>query len=390
MFLQRKIFILAWFMIFYGITQGQDLHFSYYQFTPVDVNPAMSGAFSGSYRLNGIYSHKEMAATNHPFQTFAVSADAPIVRGLRKQDWIGVGLHADVLSHSGDIPTDLAGAGRDHVQTLSFIKIAASYHLALNKKQTRIFTLGLQMSNANRNYAFLNPGMTRVNMMYANMTDLDQQGLNNLKGTGGGSGGANQDQNIRYSYRDFRTGLLYNARGKNSDLKLGLAFNGLFRPYVGTSAMIPRRRLSQVLDPNNPGGISRPPKDSVDTRYLGLNFHGELTYDIDTRLSVVPSFFFYSLGPANAFNANTHVWYKVNPEKDFKAGLGLGMRNARDVLFFLGAQFGDYRAGIAYDMPISDKTIATGPVSGFEICITYLGKIYKKPKVEPVVFCPRL
>jgi hypothetical protein len=68
----------------------------------------------------------------------------------------------------------------------------------------------------------------------------------------------------------------------------------------------------------------------------------------------------------------------------------LGVRNNRDILLFLGAEFGDYRAGLAYDMPISSKTIATGPVGGFEICVSYLGKIYKKPKVKPVVFCPRL
>lgn len=381
----KRILVFALGIFWAGINFAQDLHFSYYQFTPVDVNPAMAGAFNGSYRINGIYSHKEMAVSQQAFQTFALSADAPIIRGLRKQDWVGIGVHADVLAHSGFIPEDNAGAGRNHIQNLSFIKIAGSYHLSLNKKQTRIFTLGIQMSNATRNYAFMNPGLTRVNMMFANMQDLDLNNFNNLRGSGGGGGNPNQDQNIRYNFRDFRTGLLYSQKTKKADLKLGVAFNGLFRPYIGTTALQP---AGSIFNPNRPN--TRPPRDSVETRYFGVNLHGELKYKVSDQLSVVPSFFFYSLGPANAFNANTHVWYQIDPEKDFKGGLGLGVRNTRDVLLFLGAEFGDYRAGLAYDMPISDKTIATGPVGGFEICISYLGKIYKKPKVKPVVFCPRL
>lgn len=379
------VFIVS--IYFTGVIFGQDLHFSYYQFTPVDVNPAMAGAFSGSYRLNGIYSHKDMALSRQAFQTFAVSADAPIIRGLRKQDWVGIGVHADILSHSGFMPDDIAGAGRNHLQNLSFIKIAGAYHLSLNKKQTRIFTLGIQMSNASRSYAFMNPGLTRVNMMFNNIQDQDLNNFNNLRGSGGTGGNPNQDQSIRYNYRDFRTGLLYNQKGKNTDLKLGIAFNGLFRPYIGTTALMPRSPIIPV--PGQPG-IQKPPRDSVETRSLGLNVHGELRYNVSEQLSVVPSFFFYSLGPANAFNANTHVWYQIDPEKDFKGGLGLGMRNTRDLLLFLGAEFGDYRAGLAYDMPLTSKTIATGPVGGFEICVSYLGKIYKKPKVKPVVFCPRL
>ncbi len=384
MFQLKKYIVLIIVCCMGNWVNAQDVHYSYYQFTPVDVNPAMSGAFNGSYRLNGVYSQKEIAATNgHHFYTYSLSADAPIIRGLRKQDWIGVGFHADI-SQTGHIPEELVGAGRDNIQSLMFLKVAAAYHLALNKKQTRIFTLGLQMTNSNRNIAFLNPGgMTRVGMMFAG-PDPDLNAFNGLKGQGGGGGGANQSQNIRYGYRDFRTGLLYNERGKKTDLKLGVAFNGLFRPYVGTSALIPRRSFTRP-DQGGP-----PPKDSVETRYFGLNLHGELKYKINEKFSVVPSFFYYSLGPANAFNVNAHAWYQIDPEKDFKAGFGLGTRSMRDILFFFGAEFGDYRAGIAYDMPVSDKTIATGLVGGFELCVSYMGKIYKKPKVKPVVFCPRL
>ncbi|MBL0100859.1 MAG: hypothetical protein IPP49_13170 [Saprospiraceae bacterium] len=61
----------------------------------------MPGLFSGSYRISGIFSDKQAAFTSRPFTTLTLSADAPIIRGIRKQDWVGLGVEIDVIGNSG-------------------------------------------------------------------------------------------------------------------------------------------------------------------------------------------------------------------------------------------------------------------------------------------------
>ena len=53
-FLYLIVLLFAWSIDL----DAQKLHYSYYQFAPLDVNPANSGAFSGSYRVSGIYTKK--------------------------------------------------------------------------------------------------------------------------------------------------------------------------------------------------------------------------------------------------------------------------------------------------------------------------------------------
>ena len=50
----------------------------------------------------------------------------------------------------------------------------------------------------------------------------------------------------------------------------------------------------------------------------------------------------------------------------------------------------DIKVGFAFDMDISTAVLGSNNVGGFELCASYMGKIYKKPKPKPVIFCPRL
>ncbi|MBK8624734.1 MAG: hypothetical protein IPN86_03895 [Saprospiraceae bacterium] len=131
-------------------------------------------------------------------------------------------------------------------------------------------------------------------------------------------------------------------------------------------------------------------KDSVETKFLGLNVHGDYRMDINKRVSITPSFNYYSIGAASAFNINSHVWYQINPDRDLKGGVGLGLRNVRDIILYVGAEFNDIQVGFAYDVNIDSKAIGSDGFGGLELAARYIGKIYKKPKVKPIIFCPRL
>lgn len=345
--------------------QGQDLHYSYYHFTPLSVNPANSGAFSGSYRVSGIYTRKDFGLSNPGYQNFSLSADAPIIRGIRKQDWIGIGVQADVIksaNNSGSFYVDNLNDPNKTAQNWTFIKISAAYHFALDKKQTNILTLGAQMSNGNRSLANFTLNDTRAGIVTQADSDLDKY----MK--------LGQNGDFSFKSRDISLGLLFNARAKNSDLRLGVAMEGLFSSKYGILS-----NSAKVID-----------KDSVETKFLGLNVHGDYRMDINKRVSITPSFNYYSIGAASAFNINSHVWYQINPDRDLKGGVGLGLRNVRDIILYVGAEFNDIQVGFAYDVNIDSKAIGSDGFGGLELAARYIGKIYKKPKVKPIIFCPRL
>lgn len=361
-FLYLIVLLFAW----SNDLDAQKLHYSYYQFAPLDVNPANSGAFSGSYRVSGIYTKKGFQIAEQGYQNLSISADAPIVRGIRKQDWIGVGLKMDVINdanNSGTRYLDDLNAPKPGVINWVFFKVSAAYHLSLDKKQTNILTLGAQMASSTRTYNF-NLNDSRAGILFGN-----NYFLNHYQKTY-----ASQND-TKFKYKDLVVGLLFNARRKKSDLRLGFALDGLLGAKVGFSS-------------NSAGSAVN--KDSVETRDLGLNIHGEYRMDITPRTSIIPGFYYYSVGNANAFNVNTHAWYQFNPDMDFRGSVGLGVRNLRDVIVYVGAEMKDIQVGFAYDLNIDSRAIGSSGLGGFELSAKYLGKIYKKPKVKPIIFCPRL
>jgi len=109
---------------------AQDTHFPLHNYAPLWVNPANTGAFSGSIRAGGV--HRGQWFGLNGIQTSNLYADAPLAFGFRKQDWVGVGFN---------FITDDAG---EFDITSTFFGFSGAYHLSLDKKRTNILTLGVQ------------------------------------------------------------------------------------------------------------------------------------------------------------------------------------------------------------------------------------------------------
>ncbi|MEM6964514.1 MAG: type IX secretion system membrane protein PorP/SprF, partial [Bacteroidota bacterium] len=81
--------------------------------------------------------------------------------------------------------------------------------------------------------------------------------------------------------------------------------------------------------------------------------------------------------------------YHLNEEKDMTLNVGLGYRLRDATKFIVGMDYKQFRVGAAYDLTVSDLRDADGVPGGFELGASYIAKIYKKPDVKPVIFCPR-
>ena len=350
--MQLKRYYLLIFLValFLTPTKGQDFHYTQYFMSPLGVNPALAGAFNGSYRINGIYRDQYRGAAAEPFGGFSLNVDAPIIRGIRKQDWVGVGLRME-QNRSGALG-----------QKLNYYALGAAYHIAMDKKQTNIFTIGAQYGTGGYTYNQLVNGDTGGSIISGSLTEQDVM-FNASQGTGGGTGDPTVSGG---SLNDLSAGVLYNKRfaKTGSDLKIGVAVEGLLNP----------NRARRGQDPK------------------GIGLHGFGTYDhvMSKRSSITSGAYYYSNKQASAIIVNSIYNYKLKPEDQFMLHGGLGLRNARAALIYVGATIKGVRVGIGYDVDIGASTPATNNHKSIELGVTYLGKIYKKPKPTPIIYCPRL
>ena len=82
--------------------------------------------------------------------------------------------------------------------------------------------------------------------------------------------------------------------------------------------------------------------------------------------------------------------YMIKPDRGIRLNGGIGYRIGDALQFLVGMDIKDLRLGVSYDMNISSLSPASGYFGGFELGVAYYGKIFKKPKIKPVIVCPRL
>ena len=341
---------------------AQDFHYTQYFQSPLGVNPALAGAFNGSYRINGVYRSQYWSTADRAFNGFSLNVDAPIIRGIRKQDWVGVGLR---------IESATAGAAD---QKLNFYGLGAAYHLSLDKKQTRILSLGVQYGTGGYSYTGNELDQDAFGSYLATKNLSDQASAFN--GTGGDmdeTGG---------SLNDLTVGVLYNVKNPKTgaDFKIGIGVEGLLNPDRAS-------KLKPTAGAGTTGGSFSTEEDN---KGIGINAFSSYEFAITRRASLTSGMYYYTNKKASALNVNSIMNYKMKPGNELTLHAGLGLRSVRAGLIYLGATIKDIRVGLAYDIDISSAVPGSNGQGGAELAVSYIGKIYKKPKPKPIIYCPRL
>jgi len=326
-----------------GKLSAQDIHFSLYNMSPLTLNPALTGAFSGTARIGGIYRDQWASViSGQQFVTPSFYIDAPIIRGFGKKDWVGVGF---------TMFSDKAGSLQ--LQTAASL-LSASYHLSLNKKGTSILTLGVQGGSVQRR------SKKATELAFEDEFDASLGG----GGLGVGMSADNIDGNA--SYLDFTAGLMLRAKLDDiSAMELGVAYGHLTQPDYGVT-----------LDT---AGISKRP--------ARITAHGRYDREINEKWSVSPTFLYQTTASATEFALQGWASNQIN--KDFRLNMGLGYRfgDAAQVLF--GGDYKDLRVALSYDVNVSSLNTASNYQGGFELAAWYIIKIYKTPVIKQRVLCPR-
>jgi type IX secretion system PorP/SprF family membrane protein len=330
--------------------QGQDIHFTNFRLAPQALNPSLNGSFLGTYRISGMYRDQYQNTEVNGFRTIDAGVDLPVIRGLRKQDWIGIGF---------SLNRDSRGIF-DFMDTHT--RMGVAYHIALDAKQKRYFSIGAQRTSINRRMNIpMGTDLTNYLIQGIGPNDPDIQRLQMQSGGNPGSGAPR----VERSFSNWVGGLSFTNKGATNKTVIGISAAHFINSSAG---------FNSIFD-------------------QPLRITGFATYDteLNKNTTLEPSLFVQSMGSTTQVSGNAMIGYKLKPENPIVIKGGLGYRTGTSSGQLLaGAEVRGFTAGFSYDLPFTGYSQASGIQNAIELGITYVGIIYKKPKPKPIITCPRL
>lgn len=326
---------------------------SQYQFTqfdmnPIFLNPAQSGAYEGTYRIGGIYRSQWNSFSNiyHPSTGFI---DAPLLL-IAKRHWLGVGLmYASDDAGSYSLGTTLTA-------------ISGAFHYALDKRYKNVITVGVQFGAGSRSIS-------------KDKKDGQPGSFAGLSGVPGGEdafwGTVNLQQGSKFV--DATAGVLFKSViDKKNNLELGF-----------TVGHINKGKYTLLAKPTGDKD-----KDNIPYYYA---LTADFDHKINNKLSINPKLLFHNQTASYTTTVQALLGYKMAMKGSsdpitLKGGLGY-RQNGHAANILLGADVKNIKVRVGYDLVTGATAQAVKDV--IEIAIHYTGKIYKNPKVKPVMVCPK-
>lgn len=350
----KRILIPFLFLIGLVPLNAQDFHYTLFNMAPLSLNPALTGAFLGTVRIGGIYRDQwGFGYLSEQFQTPSFYVDAPIIKGIGKLDWIGVG---------GMFLSDQAG--RAGLSTTQFTA-SVSYHWSLNKDRTSVLTVGVGLGSIQK----------RIDIGSGNTSFFFGDELQNVVGTNNDPNPTGNDRamsNPSSSGFNVNAGLMFRRTfSEKVAMELGAGVNQLTRPRLGLL----------TTDPNAQNDGER------------LNFvyqaHLNVSLAFNEQLSLVPSVFFRSIdGGGSNTSLQALLGYKINPKQDISLSLGPGYRFGDAGHIIAGVDWKQLRVRAAYDITFSSLANTSGNQGSLDIAAYYIIRISKRPQVPPAILCP--
>ena len=128
----KKLILFIAVLLVHGYSYAQDPHFSQFFASPLTINPANTGNFSGSLRA-ALNSRTQLPEFNNPYATKTLSLDAPIFKKYIKED--------DKLSVGLLILSDQSG---NKLLNDNNIAASVSYSKALDENANHSIAVGFQ------------------------------------------------------------------------------------------------------------------------------------------------------------------------------------------------------------------------------------------------------
>ncbi len=336
---------VACLFVFVGVAinklPAQDIHFSMFYASPLNLNPALTGINDGTYRAAGIY-RNQWRNVSTPFTTYSASFDIKLLQTKLPNDIFGVG---------GMFVGDKSGDGK---LSMNSGMVSAAFHKGLDKGHRHFIGLGIQL------------GYTQKSLKWQQLA-FPMQFSN-------GDFNLNQSNNENF--------------GKPSvgyfDMQAGLLHQSTFNDWVGMMTGFTVYHLVQ-------------PKESFINQKVKLplrfTVHEGLRFKAAKNFYITPNFIFQYQNKAKEINFGTAFEYHMPVGKsEFVGSIGAWYRLKDAAIISAGAEYYKVQLLFAYDINASKLNPATnGSRGAFELAIIYTGFIKTKSLNYPILVpCPRM
>jgi type IX secretion system PorP/SprF family membrane protein len=347
------VFLISLMTSFSMSLLAQDAHFTQFYAAPLKLNPALSGMYSGTFRISTVYRDQWFSAVDNYLRTFNASGDAKFelkYNNRRNPDLVSVGINFFSDRVSGfDFNTNE-------------IQITTAYHKSLDKRSNKYIGIGLQ------------GGIFQRGINYDDIFFQDQ--FNSLDGF---TNATNESlpTNSR-GYFDLSTGIHYSVAPKRgTQFHIGLGIFHITQPNLSFY------NEASTIDQN----ISK-----TDTLYRKFSFHTGLSIPRSERTSIQPRVNILSQGKHLETNIGANFRYKINPREGQYISLGIygrGIKNYDNFGLFsingvVGYERNNFIIGLSYDQPVNQLFRDARSLSSLELSLIYIGEHHNADE-----FCPQ-
>jgi type IX secretion system PorP/SprF family membrane protein len=345
-----RLFLFSCVLIFGASSlKAQDIHFSQFYLSPLNLNPAMTGVMNCNIRLVANYRNQWASVLkSSAYNTYSFSYDQRIPVG--RYDYFGIG-----GTFWGDV------AGEADFSTLTG-KLSASYSKRMGgyRKTSHYLVVGAEGGVAQRSLDFLK-------LRWPNQHD----------GEGGFNGNlASGEEDIvpNFLFADMAAGLLwFSVFDENNSFYMGGAFHHL------------NRADQSFKDDGTP-----------DDLYSKITLHAGGEFMVGQRVGLVPGAIAMWQGPSFQVNTGTSLKFLLGDTRRgyqaFQLGAWARVSNQIEQGVLVDAailstrfDYNNFSLGFSYDINVSPLTPASNYSGAFEFALVY--KICGMERRG--VYCPR-
>lgn len=329
----KKLFTMLFLASSIVAATAQDIHFSQFYMSPLNLNPALTGVIGCDMRVSAIYRNQWASVLrSNAFSTYSASFDARLPVG--RYDYVGLG---------GTLWGDRAG-------TAAFSTLQGNISGSYMKR------LGGLRSNESYLVAGAQLGVTQrdINTSALLYGDQWQGDPNNLGQT------TEVPFDPNFIFADMGAGIMYFTalnRKNTSNFYAGLAFHHLNRANMSFT------------------------RRTFDALYSKLTIHLGGEFALGEKFALVPNVLYHKQGPSFQVNAGTSAKFKLgNPRQKQAFYIGAFMRIAGHyesalisdaAIFSARFDFSNFSLGLSYDMNVSALKPASNGNGGFEFALIY-------------------
>jgi type IX secretion system PorP/SprF family membrane protein len=319
---QLKSILTALSVLLFHLGNAQDIHFSQFSFSPMNVNPAYTALFDGDVRFVGNYRNQWF---NIPvnYNTVSISADGKVYQ-LKNSDKIGGGI---------SFYYDRAGDSR-----FTSLQALAQFSYLLNFGKDNKHTIG-----AGFNVGVGNRSVQYQYLYFDNQYNGDRFDGNLLP---------NEDfPKSTFTYPDIGAGLSYQFR-KSTRQNFVIGFS--------------MQHLNQAA------------QSFFDDKSVKLNIrytiHSSFRWKVHKKLDIVPQAFFQSQDTKYELALGFHTKAYIFRQKTANICLNTGLyyRNNDAVYFLIGMDYNAWQVNLSYDINTSRFKPATNTYGAVEASVIYI------------------